>query len=134
MVLLGSCCSNLNRKRGSTVLRKISFALVTIVLFLGMSTAAFAQKTTVVRVVVVKTDNPAAYAQAIEAGKEIMKKAGVSANTRVYQASYAGPDAGAVIAAIEYPSITALAEAEMKLRADKDYVAWLIGLDKIRTI
>jgi hypothetical protein len=116
------------------VLRKISFALVTIVLFLGMSTAAFAQKTTVVRVVVVKTDNPAAYAQAIEAGKEIMKKAGVSANTRVYQASYAGPDAGAVIAAIEYPSITALAEAEMKLRADKDYVAWLKGLDKIRTI
>ena len=116
------------------MLRKISFALVTIVLFLGMSTAAFAQKTTVVRVVVVKTDNPAAYAQAIEAGKEIMKKAGVSANTRVYQASYAGPDAGAVIAAIEYPSITALAEAEMKLRADKDYVAWLKGLDKIRTI
>ena len=116
------------------MLRKISFALVTIVLFLGMSTAAFAQKTTVVRVVVVKTDNPAAYAQAIEAGKEIMKKAGVSANTRVYQASYAGPDAGAVIAAIEYPSITALAEAEMKLRADKDYVAWLKGLDNIRTI
>jgi hypothetical protein len=99
-----------------------------------MSTAAFAQKTTVVRVVVVKTDNPAAYAQAIEAGKEIMKKAGVTAITRVYQASYAGPEAGAVVAAIEYPSITALAEAETKLRADKDYVAWLKGLDKIRTI
>jgi hypothetical protein len=45
------------------VLRKISFALVTLVLFLGMSSAAFGQKTTVVRVVVVKTDNPAAYAQ-----------------------------------------------------------------------
>jgi TRAP-type C4-dicarboxylate transport system substrate-binding protein len=116
------------------MLRKISFVLVTLVLFLGMSTAAFAQKTTVVRVVVVKTDNPAAYAQAIEAGKEIMKKAGVSANTRVYQASYAGPDAGAVIAAIEYPGITALAEAETKLRTDKDYVAWIKGLDKIRTI
>src|ERR1700730_10483034 len=110
------------KREGLTVLRKISFALVMLVLILGMSSAALAQKTTVVRVVVVKTDNPAAYAQAIEAGKEIMKKAGVSANTRVYQASYAGPDAGAVIAAIEYPSITALAEAEMKLRADKDYV------------
>jgi hypothetical protein len=117
------------------VLRKISFALVTLVLFLGMSSAALAQKTTVVRVVVVKTDNPAAYAQALEVGKEIMKKAGVTGSiTRVYQASYAGPDAGAVIAAIEYPSITALAEAETKLRADKDYVAWLKSLDKIRTI
>jgi hypothetical protein len=116
------------------VLRKISFALVTLVLFLGLSSAAFAQKTTVVRVVVVKTDNPAAYAQALEAGKEIMKKAGVTAITRVYQASYAGPEAGAVVAAIEYPSITALAEAETKLRADKDYVAWIKSLDKIRTI
>ena len=83
---------------------------------------------------VVKTDNPAAYAQALEEGKEIMKKAGVAANTRVYQASYAGPDAGAVIAAIEYPSMVALAEAETKLRADKDYVAWIKGLNKIRTI
>jgi len=116
------------------MLRKISFALVTLVLFLGMSSAAFAQKTTVVRVVVVKTDNPAAYAQALEAGKEIMKKAGVTAITRVYQASYAGPEAGAVVAAIEFPSITALAEAETKLRADKDYVAWIKSLDKIRTI
>jgi len=116
------------------MLRKISFAVVKLVLFLGMSSAAFAQKTTVVRVVVVKTDNPAAYAQALEAGKEIMKKAGVTAITRVYQASYAGPEAGAVVAAIEYPSITALAEAETKLRADKDYVAWIKSLDKIRTI
>ena len=116
------------------MLRKISFALVTLVLFLGLSSAAFAQKTTVVRVVVVKTDNPAAYAQALEAGKEIMKKAGVTAITRVYQASYAGPEAGAVVAAIEFPSITALAEAETKLRADKDYVAWIKSLDKIRTI
>jgi hypothetical protein len=116
------------------VLRKISFALVTLVLFLGMSSAVFGQKTTVVRVVVVKTDNPAAYAQAIEAGKEIMKKAGVSANTRVYQASYAGPNAGAVVASIEYPSMAALADAEMKLRVNKDYIEWIKGLDKIRTI
>jgi hypothetical protein len=124
----------LRKRKGLTVLRKISFALVTVVLFLGMSSAAFGQKTTVVRVVVVKTDNPAAYAQAIEAGKEIMKKAGVSANTRVYQASYAGPNAGSVVASIEYPSMAALADAEMKLRANKDYIEWIKGLDKIRTI
>jgi hypothetical protein len=116
------------------VLRKISFAFVTLVLFLGMSTAAFAQKTTVIRVVVVKTDNPAAYAQALEAGKELMKKAGVSANIHVYQARYAGPEAGAVVASIEYPSMVALAEAEAKLRGDKDYIAWIKGLEKIRTI
>jgi hypothetical protein len=49
-------------------------------------------------------------------------------------ATYAGPNAGSVAAVIEYPSMTALAEAETKLRGDKDYVAWIKGLDKIRTI
>jgi hypothetical protein len=109
-------------------------AVMSLAVLLGMSSAAFAQKTTVVRVVVVKTDNPAAYAQALEAGKEIMKKAGISPVVHVYQATYAGAEAGAVVATIEYPSIVALAEAETKLRADKDYVAWIKGLDKIRTI
>ena len=46
-----------------TVLRKITFAFTALVLILGLSTAAMAQqKTTVVRVVVVKTENAAAYA------------------------------------------------------------------------
>jgi hypothetical protein len=54
-----------------------------------------------------------------------MKKAGITAATHVYQATYTGPNAGTVMAVIEFPSITALAEAETKLRADKDYVAWI---------
>jgi hypothetical protein len=116
------------------VLRKISFALVALVVMLGMSSAALAQKTTVLRVVIVKTDNPAAYAQALETGKEIIKKAGITATIHVYQATYAGPEAGSVAASIEYPSMSALAEAETKLRADKDYQAWIKSLDKLRTI
>jgi hypothetical protein len=121
-------------ERGTTVLRKIAFAFVTLILLLGISTATFAQKTTVLRVVVVKTDNPAAYVEAIEKGKEIIKKAGISMTIHVYQATYAGPDAGAVVSSIEYPSITALAEADAKLRNDKDYVEWIKALNKIRTI
>ena len=125
-------CKEIVRRKNA--FRKISFALTALLLMLGMSSAALAQKSTVIRVVVVKTDNPAAYAQALESGKEIMKKAGVSANIHVYQGTYAGNEAGAVAAVIEYPSIVALAEAETKLRADKDYVAWIKSLDKIRTI
>jgi len=117
------------------MLRRISLALVALVFMLGLSTSTFAQqKTTVIRVVVVKTDNPAAYAQAIEAGKELIKKAGISANIHIYQGSYAGNEAGAVVSVIEYPNIVALAEAETKLRADKDYTAWIKNLDKLRTI
>jgi len=117
------------------VLRKITFAFVTLVLFLGISSAAFAQqKTAVIRVVIVKTDNPSAYVEALEKGKEIIKKAGISANIRVYQATYAGPEAGTVGAVIEYSNLQALAEADAKLRNDKDYVEWIKGLNKIRTI
>ncbi len=116
------------------MLRKIAFAVATLVLMLGMSSAAFGQKSSVIRVVIVKTDNAAAYAQAIEDGKAIMQKAGISSVTHVYQATFAGPNAGTVVAVIEYPSLNALAEAQTKLSTDKDYLAWLKNLDKVRTI
>jgi hypothetical protein len=116
------------------VIRKVVFALATLVLMLGMSSAALAQKSIVIRVVIVKTDNAAAYAQALEDGKAIMKKAGIESTTRVYQATFAGPNAGTVVAVLEYPSMVALAEAQAKLSTDKEYSAWLKGLDKIRTI
>jgi hypothetical protein len=116
------------------VLRKTAFVFVVLTLMLGMSSAAFAQKTTVGRVVAVKTDNVAAYLQALEQGKEIMKKIGVTQQLRVWQATFAGPNAGSIVVVIEYPNIAAFADADAKTRADKDYQAWLKGLEKIRTI
>ena len=116
------------------MLRKTVFALVALTLMLGMSSAAFAQKTTVLRVVVIKTDDVSAYLQQLEKGKEIMKKLGISQQIRVWQATFAGPNAGSVAAAIEYPSMAALADADAKTRADKDYQAWLKETAKIRTI
>jgi len=118
----------------AAILKRTLFALMSLTILLGVSSTASAQKTTVIRVVIVKTDNPAAYAQALEEGKAIMKKLNIPETTHVYQATYAGPNAGSVAVSIEYPSMVALAEAEAKLRADKDYVAWLKGLDKLRTI
>lgn len=105
-----------------------------LVLILGMSSAAFAQKSTVLRVVVIKTDNVPAYLQLLEKGKEIQKKLGYAPQLRVWRATLAGPDAGTIVVAIEYPSLAAYADADAKLRADKDYQDWLRDLDKIRTI
>jgi ABC-type sugar transport system substrate-binding protein len=116
------------------MLRKTAFAFVVLTLMLGMSSAAFAQKTTVLRVVVIKTDDVSAYLQQLEKGKEIMKKLGITQQIRVWQATFAGPNAGSVVAAIEYPSMAAFADADAKTRADKDYQAWLKDTGKIRTI
>jgi hypothetical protein len=101
---------------------------------LGMSSAVFAQKATVLRVVVVKTDSVAAYLEQLEKGKEIMKKAGATPEIRIWQATFAGPNAGSIVVAIEYSNLAAFADADAKTRADKDYQAWIKGLEKIRTI
>ena len=108
---------------------------VLVVLFvLGASSAAFAQKATVLRVVVVKTENVAAYVQELEKGKELMKKLGVQGQVRVWQARFAGPEAGAVVVSVEYPSMAAFAADDAKVSASSEYQAWIKGLDRIRKI
>ena len=114
--------------------RNATMAVVALLFVCAASSAACAQKATVVRVVVVKTDNPAAYAQEIEKGRQIMKGLGVQATTRVFQARFAGPEAGAVVVSIEYPSMDAFADAYKKTSASSDYQNWLKDLDKVRKI
>ena len=109
-------------------------AVVVLLVVAGLSSAAVAQKATVLRVVVVKTDDPAAYAQELEKGKQIMKSLGIQGQTRVWQARFAGPEAGMVVATIEYPNMAAFAEAAAKTNASSDYQTWIKGLDKIRKI
>jgi hypothetical protein len=108
--------------------------LVLVLFVLGMASAAFAQKATVLRVVVVKTDNVAAYLQEIEKGKGIMKKIGVDAQIRVWQARFAGPETGHVVVAIQHPSMAAFAADAAKVDSSSEYQAWLKGLAKLRTI
>jgi hypothetical protein len=109
-------------------------AVVVLLIVAGLSSAAVAQKATVLRVVVVKTDDPAAYAQELEKGKQIMKSLGIQGQTRVWQARFAGPEAGMVVATIEYPNMAAFADAAAKTNASSDYQTWIKGLDKIRKI
>jgi hypothetical protein len=125
------------RKKGREELSMRKSTAMAVVIFLVVCTlsgAAFAQKSTVLRVVVIKTDNAAAYVQEIEKGRQLMKSLGVQAQTRVWQARFAGPEAGAVVVSIEYPSMAAFAEGDAKLNASTDYQNWLKGLDKLRKI
>ena len=114
--------------------RNAAMAVVICLLVCVASSAAFAQKGTVLRVVVVKTDNPSAYAQELEKGKLLRKSLGLEGLTRVWQAKFAGPDAGAMVVSIEFPSMASFAEADAKEHASAEYQNWLKGLDKIRKI
>ena len=101
---------------------------------LGVSQAAHAQKTTVLRVVRIQTDDVATYLKGLEQGKSIMKKLGLTQNLRVWRAQFAGPDAGSVVVAIEYPDMASFAAAEAKTSADPDYQEWLKGMLKVRKV
>jgi ABC-type sugar transport system substrate-binding protein len=114
--------------------KSTSMAVVILLVLAALSSTAFAQKATVLRVVVVKTDDVAAYVQEIEKGRQVMKGIGIQAQTRVWQAKFAGPEAGAVVVSIEYPSMTAFADAVAKTNSSSEYQAWLKGLDKLRKI
>ncbi len=109
-------------------------AVVVLLIVMGLCSGAFAQKATVLRVVVVKTDNVAGYVQEIEKGRQLMKSMGLEFQTRVWQARFAGPEAGAVVVSIEFPNMAAFAADQAKMDASSEYQAWLKGLDKIRKI
>ena len=93
-----------------------------------------AAEAAVLRVVAVETTDVAAYAKAIEEGKALLKSKGSPAVIRVWQARYAGTDAGGVVVSVEYESLEKLAADDAKFEADADLQAWLASLAKIRKI
>ncbi len=116
------------------MLKRTALMLVGFALMLGLSSAAFAQKATILRVVVVKTDNPGLYIQELQKSKELLKKLGIQATIRVWQARFAGSDTGSIAVGIEYPDMAAFAAGMAKADASAEYQAWLKGLDKIRKV
>ena len=111
-----------------------ALVLLSLVLLLAASTRAMGDDGTVLRVVVVETENVDAYVKELERGKAMLKSLGSPAELRIWQARFAGPQAGSVVVSVEYPSLAAFAEDDAKLKANTEYQTWLKGLDKIRKI
>lgn len=66
--------------------------------------------------------------------EKLMKEKGLQSQVRVWQARYAGPEAGAVVVSVEYRVLAAFAADEAKVSSSSEYQNWLMGLDKIRKI
>ena len=114
--------------------RRMTSLIAATALSIALSGLAFAANLACLRVITVKTDNVAAYIQELDKGRAIMKRLGVTANLRVWRATFAGPNAGSVVVSQEFASFAALAEAQAKTSADPEFSKWLAGLDKVRTI
>jgi hypothetical protein len=101
---------------------------------LGGALVAQTSAPAVSRVVVVETANPGAYAAAIAEGQEILTGLGSSAKIHVWQARYAGEDAGTVVSSIEWPSMAAMAADDALMQGSEDMSAWIASLAGSRTI
>jgi hypothetical protein len=112
---------------------KSRLLLIAAVLF-ASSLLASAARATVLRVVVVQTEDAAAYVKQIEQGQALLKKMGSPTIIRVWRARFAGNNAGSVVVSIEYPDIISFANEDKKAMADPGYQAWLMGLNKIRKV
>jgi len=112
--------------------KKILLASAIAALAYGLAVPAWAGA--VLRAVVVETDDVAGYVEAIAEGKAIMKSVGMTSVVRVWQATYAGPNTGAVVVSVEWADMAAMAADDAKIAASKEYQDWLASLDDIRTI
>ena len=112
---------------------KISLNLAALALLFVASTPTIAADT-VLRVVVVQTDDVAGYVKQIEEGKALLNKTGSPAKLRIWRASFAGPETGSVVVSLEYESLQALAADMAKLADNVEFQTWLKGLDEIRKI
>ena len=112
---------------------KISLSLAALALLFVASTPAIAADT-VLRVVVIETDDVDGYVKQVEQGKAILKKAGSPGILRIWRADFAGSDTGSIVVSIEYENIQAFAAESAKLADNAEFQTWLKGLDKIRKV
>lgn len=101
---------------------------------LGLFVMAASAEATVLRVVVVETSDVAAYMGQINSLKASMQRMGVKSSVRVWQARFAGPNAGSIVVAVEYSDLAALAAADAMIAKDAEYQATLKSMAKIRKI
>lgn len=96
--------------------------------------SAMAQSKGYLRVLVVSTEDVSGYVHELDSGRRILKRLGISVQTRVWHATFAGPEAGSVVVTQEFESFAAFADATKKVGADAEYIQWLKSLDKVRKI
>ena len=93
------------------------------VLALSPLASASAADTPVLRVLVVQPADVAAYVKEVGVLRALLKKNNVQVTLTVWQATYAGPNAGAVVVGVQYPSMLALAQGMETMRSNAEVAA-----------
>lgn len=102
----------------------------------GRPTLTASSEKPILRMVIVETDDPTAFANELEIGRPILRRIGVEATVRAWLATYAGPDVHRLVLTLEFSDGDAFARSEAAYSAgsgDAEYDAWVARLDALRT-
>jgi len=114
--------------------RKIASALITTAALFLVGGLAHAAEPATLRVLVVQPSNLKAYVHEVGVAQGILKKAGAPGTLRVWQAQFAGAEAGTVVVSIEFANLAALARYYEAARTNTEFAAELAKLVTMRKV
>ncbi len=109
-------------------------AVAGLALSLSLSARAAAAEPTVLQVIVVQTTDLDAYVREVNNLQSLYRKAGLSITLRVWRATYAGADAGAIVVAVEAPNLAALAKLSALDKSNSEIGAEMQRIYALRRI
>jgi hypothetical protein len=100
----------------------------------GLFALASSAEATVLRVVVVETNDVAAYMGQVNTLRASMQRLGSKSTVRVWRARFAGPNAGSIVVAVEYADMATFAKEDSMIASDAQYQATLKTMSQMRKI
>jgi hypothetical protein len=100
----------------------------------GLFVLANTADATVLRVVVVETNDVTAYMGQLNTLKASMQRLGSKSTVRAWRARFAGPNAGSIVVAVEYADMATLAAEDSMIAKDAEYQATLKSMSQMRKI
>ena len=115
-------------------LRRTLFAAAFGAVLLGLSTAGYAQAVLQSVTVRVEPGQMTTYLERVAALQGVLDRADAGGRVAVWNADFAGSNAGTTLVGVSFPSLAAYAESTTKTNADPEWQQIMTGLGDIRTV
>jgi hypothetical protein len=100
----------------------------------GLFALVSSAEATVLRVVVIETNDVAAYMGHLNTLKASMQRIGSKSTVRAWRARFAGPNSGSIVVAVEYADMATFAADDAMIAKDAEYQATLKSMSQMRKI
>jgi hypothetical protein len=104
------------------------------VLGLIASASSIAADSTVLRVLVIQTQDVSAYVSEVKNLQALYSKNGLQITLRVWRATYAGPDTGTIVLSAELPNLAAVATISDSVKKNPEIAAEMKKINGMRKI